>query len=124
MLAVLDREVLLVVDFQERASLGVVAEERGVVACGLAALDVQGQVHASQELVEQEGLRSVEGEASDDDSVLARLVGRGDVEGDVASDFLVAQSRGSGADELEDREDAELGICDLSMNLSTEAALE
>ena len=85
---------------------------------------MQGQVHSSQELVEQEGLRSVEGEASDDDTVLVGLVGRGDVEGDVPSDFLVAQSGGSGADELEDGEDAELGIGDLSMNLSTEAALE
>lgn len=44
----------------------------------------------------------------DDDAIVVAEFWRSDVEGDVASEFLVAEVRGSGIDEAEDGEDAEL----------------
>ena len=44
----------------------------------------------------------------DDDAIVVAEFGRSDVEGDVASEFLVAEVGGSGVDESEDGEDAEL----------------
>ena len=69
---------------------------------------MQSQVNSTQELVQQKCLRSVEGESMDDDAIVVAEFWRSDVEGDVASEFLVAEVRGSGIDEAEDGEDAEL----------------